>query len=58
MAFASSGGFSRTAAAGTRDPPIGYGALIEAYDLSLPLPPRLAGVAERHHPVDTADWRC
>jgi len=37
--------------------PIGYAAIIEAYDLSLPLPPRLAAVAERHHPVDTADWK-
>ena len=30
--------------------PCGYAALIDAYDLSLPLPPRLAAIAERHHP--------
>ena len=36
--------------------PIGYAALIAAYDLSVPLPPRLAAIAARHHPVATADW--
>lgn len=37
--------------------PCGYAALIAAYDLSLPLPPRLAAIAERHHPASTSDWR-
>ena len=36
--------------------PIGYAALIAAYDLSVPLPPRLAAIAARHHPVATTDW--
>lgn len=39
-----------------RATPVGYAALIAAYDLALPLPPRLAAIAERHHPVATADW--
>lgn len=36
--------------------PVGYAALIAAYDLALPLPPRLTAIAERHHPVATAAW--
>ena len=36
--------------------PIGYAALIAAYDLPVPLPPRLAAIATRHHPVATTDW--
>ena len=36
--------------------PVGYAALIEAYDLALPLPSRLAAIAERHHPIATAFW--
>ena len=36
--------------------PIGYAALIAAYDLPVPLPPRLAAIAARHHPVATTDW--
>jgi hypothetical protein len=39
-----------------RATPVGYAALIAAYDLALPLPPRLAAIAERHHPVTTAEW--
>lgn len=35
---------------------VGYAALIATYDLALPLPPRLAAIAERHHPVATASW--
>src|SRR5436190_953782 len=35
---------------------IGYAALIEAFDLSVPLPPRLAAIAQRHHPVPTNEW--
>ncbi|MGI8509814.1 MAG: Fic family protein [Gemmatimonadaceae bacterium] len=36
--------------------PVGYAGLISRYDLQLPLPPRLAAVAERHHPESTGDW--
>ncbi|WP_334185932.1 hypothetical protein [Novosphingobium sp.] len=36
--------------------PQGYAALIAKYDLSLPLPPHLAAIAERHHPASTDDW--
>src|SRR5215470_9646993 len=34
----------------------GYSALIDHYDLKVPLPPRLAGISEHHHRVDTNDW--
>jgi len=34
----------------------GYGALIDAYALAVPLPPRLAAIAERHHPHSTEAW--
>jgi len=34
----------------------GYAALIDHYDLKVPLPPRLAGISEHHHRVDTNDW--
>ncbi|HEX9965611.1 MAG TPA: Fic family protein [Allosphingosinicella sp.] len=34
----------------------GYAALIERYGLELPLPTRLAAIAERHHPTSTIDW--
>jgi Fic family protein len=34
----------------------GYSALIARYDLVLPLPPRLAAIADRHHPISTDDW--
>lgn len=36
--------------------PAGYGALIARYDLSLPLPTRLAAIADRHHPVSSGPW--
>jgi hypothetical protein len=36
--------------------PAGYAALIERYDLAVPSPPRLAGIALRHHPDVYADW--
>jgi hypothetical protein len=36
--------------------PVGYAALIERFELSVPLPPRLAAIAERHHPVSNASW--
>jgi hypothetical protein len=35
----------------------GYSALIDHYRLGVPLPTKLAGIAERHHRVDTAEWR-
>lgn len=37
--------------------PVGYAALIERYGLQLPLPVRLAAIAERHHPQSTAAWQ-
>lgn len=37
--------------------PAGYAALIERFDLPIPLPPRLAATADRHHPVSTPSWR-
>lgn len=37
--------------------PVGYAALIECFDLSVPLPPTLAAIAGRHHPVSTPAWR-
>lgn len=36
--------------------PVGYAAMMAAYDLALPMPTRLAAIAERHHPVSAADW--
>lgn len=36
--------------------PVGYAALIQRYDLALPLPPRLAATTDRHHPIATAAW--
>jgi hypothetical protein len=35
---------------------VGYGALIEAYDLGVPLPERLALVSRRHRRYDTEGW--
>ncbi len=34
----------------------GYAWLIDRYGLDLPLPPRLAAIARRHHPRSTPDW--
>jgi Fic family protein len=34
----------------------GYAALIDCYDLKVPLPPKLAGISEHHHRVETNDW--
>ena len=36
--------------------PAGYAWLIDRYGLDLPLPPRLAAIAQRHHPRSTPDW--
>jgi len=35
----------------------GYAALIEKYDLKVPVPPKLAGIALRHHPISTDAWQ-
>ncbi len=37
--------------------PAGYSALIDHYTLNLPLPPRLAAIAERHQPTSTSEWQ-
>src|SRR5437870_1704630 len=37
--------------------PAGYAALIERFELSVPLPPRLAAIAERHHPASNVSWK-
>lgn len=37
--------------------PVGYAALIDRYDLQLPLPPRLSAIAGRHHPRSTSAWQ-
>jgi len=37
--------------------PAGYAALIDDYDLQLPLPPRLTAIAGRHQPGSTEDWQ-
>ena len=37
--------------------PTGYAALIDRYDLKLPLPPRMAAIAARHHPRSTPGWQ-
>jgi hypothetical protein len=55
--------FSRTVTAfrgrGLPEPavPAGYAALIDHYDLKLPLPPRLSATAGRHHPRSTPAWQ-
>jgi len=36
---------------------VGYADLIERYHLQIPLPPRLAAVASRHHPASTEAWQ-
>jgi hypothetical protein len=37
--------------------PVGYAALIGRYHLQIPLPPRLAATASRHHPASTETWQ-
>jgi hypothetical protein len=37
--------------------PTGYSALIDRYELKLPLPPRLSAIAGRHHPRSTPAWQ-
>jgi len=37
--------------------PAGYAALIDHYELKVPLPRMLAGIATRHHPSSTTEWR-
>ena len=36
--------------------PAGYAALIERFDLAVPLPPWLSAIAERHHPAPNPSW--
>jgi Fic family protein len=36
--------------------PVGYAALIDRYDLGVPLPPKLAAIAHRHHPSSDNSW--
>lgn len=36
---------------------MGYAALVDEFDLPVPLPPRLTAIAERHHPNSTAEWQ-
>src|SRR5437870_10733347 len=36
--------------------PVGYAALIERFELAVPLPPWLTAIAERHHPVPNLSW--
>lgn len=35
----------------------GYAALIERFDLQVPVPSRLSATSERHHPRSTDDWQ-
>lgn len=35
----------------------GYAALVDYYDLPVPLPPQLWATADRHHPHSTPQWR-
>jgi len=35
----------------------GYAALIDRFDLALPLPRQLTAIAERHHPASSPSWR-
>ncbi|QWK81464.1 Fic family protein [Ochrobactrum sp. BTU1] len=39
-----------------RGTPAGYAALIARYDLVVPLPARVAAIAERHHPTSSESW--
>jgi len=36
--------------------PAGYAALVERFELAVPLPPRLTAIAERHHPAPNVSW--
>src|SRR5580700_8105999 len=40
-----------------RGTPVGYAAVISAYDLRVPLPNVLAAIGERHHVRSEAGWR-
>src|SRR6185436_5622552 len=37
--------------------PSGYAALVERFELAVALPPRLVGIAVRHHPAPHPDWQ-
>jgi hypothetical protein len=36
--------------------PVGYAALVEHFELAVPLPPLLTAIAERHHPASNFSW--
>jgi len=36
--------------------PAGYAALVERFELAVPLPPLLTAIAERHHPAPNLSW--
>ena len=36
--------------------PVGYAALIDRFELAVPLPSLLAAIAERHHPASSVSW--
>lgn len=37
--------------------PVGYAALIDRYNLRVPLPPRLTAIADRFRPESTERWQ-
>lgn len=37
--------------------PAGYAALVDRYDLEVPLPSRMTAIAARHHPESTREWQ-
>src|SRR5271167_889437 len=37
--------------------PVGYAALLDRYQLKVPFPRTLAGIATRHHPASTSEWK-
>ncbi len=39
-----------------RATPAGYAALVEHFELAVPLPPLLTAIAERHHPASNLSW--
>ena len=37
--------------------PVGYGALIDAFDLKVPVPIKLVAIGARHRVIDTGTWK-